>query len=112
MLVAVGTHRVTRFITYDKLALICVPREKFVRRWGVYVDAEGVERRTSIGGQPTNALMASLAYLWECSWCTSTWVGAGLTYLTWRWPETLLWVLTALGASTATGLLTERERRS
>lgn len=108
-LLLVGTHRATRILTRDKLPLVHVPREAFVCRWGVFDDAVGPERRLSMNGKPTNVFMSSLAYLWTCDWCMSIWVGAGLTYLTWRFPETMLWVLGALTASTATGLLTKAE---
>lgn len=111
-----GVHRATRIVTRDKLPLICIPREKFVNRWGAYEDDPTVswetrrnQRRVSIGGHPTNTLASSLAYLWECDWCMSIWVGAGLTYLTWRWPDELIWVLAALTASTVTGLVVKLE---
>lgn len=114
VLLVLGTHRATRLITRDKLPLIGVPRELFICRWGTYETDEGKPevtqaRRVSLTGRPTNLLMSSLAYLWECDWCMSIWVGSGLTYLTWRWPETLLWVLLALSASTLTGLLAKAE---
>jgi len=100
ILLALGTHRVTRWVT----------RDKFVTRWGVYADAPPEERsRVSMSGHDTNLVMRSLAYAWECDWCTSIWVGAGLTYLTWRWHETMLWVLAALVASSVTGLIAQRE---
>lgn len=108
-LVLLATHRVTRFITRDKLPLICVPREKFIQRWGTFVDNVGDQRKISINGKKTNIFMSSLAYAWECDWCTSVWVGSGLTYLTWRWSDVMIWVLTALAASSATGLIALRE---
>lgn len=110
ILLVLGTHRVTRFVTRDKFPLYCVLRNRFVERWGVYADAPPEERgRVSMSGHDTNLVMRSLAYAWECDWCTSIWVGAGLTYLTWRWHETMLWVLAALAASTVTGLIAQRE---
>lgn len=108
-LIALATHRCTRFVTRDKLALICTPREKFVERWGTYVDNKGDQRKISINGKKTNILMSSLAYAWECDWCTSIWIGAGLTYLTYRWTDVLMWVLTALTASSVTGLIATKE---
>lgn len=107
LLYAIGTYRVTRIVTRDKMPVIGVPRERFVERWGVYEDAD--DRRVSISGKQTNVVMASLAYLWECDWCASIWLGAGLGYLTWRWPETMLWVLLPLAASAATGWLANLE---
>lgn len=98
-----ATARATRLVTRDKIPVIGVPREAFVQRWGVYEDAKGSERLVSIGGKSTNIVMSSLAYLWECDWCTSVWVGAGLTYLTYHWPNTMLWVLIGFTAAYATG---------
>lgn len=103
----VGTYRGTRLVTRDKLPIIGVPRDRFVQRWGVYDDAD--DRRVSLNNKQTNIVMASLAYLWECDWCMSIWIGAGLGYLTWRWPETLLWVLLVLTASGVTGWIASLE---
>lgn len=103
VLVVLATPRATRLWTRDKIPLIAVPRELFVQRWGVYEDDRGEARRTSIGGKKTNIVMASLAYLWECDWCSSMWIGGGLAYLTWRWPETMTWVLLTLVASYVAG---------
>lgn len=96
-----AVHRVTRFITRDKLAIIAVPREAFVQRWGVFDDAE--DRKLSISEKKTNIIMASLAYLWECDWCSSVWVAAGLGYLTWTWPHAMFWLMAGLAASSLTG---------
>lgn len=108
-LIALATHRVTRFVTRDKLPFICIPREAFIQRWGTFVDNVGDQRKISINGKKTNIFMSSLAYAWECDWCTSVWVGSGLTYMTWRWSDVMIWVLTALAASSATGLIALRE---
>lgn len=108
-LLALATHRGTRFVTRDKLPLICIPREKFIQRWGTYVDNVGDQRKISINGKKTNMLMSSLAYLWECDWCTSVWVGGGLTYLTYRWTDTMMWVLAAMAVSSITGFIALRE---
>lgn len=98
-----ATARVTRIVTRDKIPLIGVPREAFIQRWGVFENDTGEKRRTSIGGRKTNVVMSSLAYLWECDWCSSMWIGGGLVYLTYRWPEIMLWVLIALTTSYAAG---------
>lgn len=96
-------------MTRDKLPLIGIPREAFVQRWGVYEGAEGDERKISIGKRETNIFMSSIAYLWECDWCASMWTAGMLTYLTYRWSDTLLWILLLLTASTVTGLLAHVE---
>ncbi len=136
-LLFLATYRVTRFVTRDKFPLMCAPREAFVQRWGAYedaprlpavtrLDADGRPRRRNVmvracrwlfaldfesvdGRHRTNMFMKSLAYLWECDWCASAWIGAALTYATWRWTETMLWVTAALAASAVTGLLAQRE---
>ena len=114
-LIVISTHRVTRLITRDALPLIAAPREAFVQRWGGYVDAETPEeRKLSINGSRTNIVMKSLAYLWECDWCASVWVAAGVTYTAWEF--TILgeqhWavaILVGLAASSGTGLIAQRE---
>lgn len=111
LLLCLATHRTTRLVTRDVVPLGAA-REWFAQRWGTYVDAP--DRRTAIGGRRTYWPMRSLAYLWECDWCASMWVGMMLTYLTWRWTAlgTEHWyvsVLVWLTASTVTGLLAQRE---
>ena len=96
-----ATHRVTRLVTRDDLPFIKVPRDAFVERWGVYDDAE--DRKISINEKKTNIVMSSFAYLWECDWCASVWVAAGLGWLTWTWPEVMFWLLAGLAASSVTG---------
>lgn len=102
-LVVLATPRVTRLWTRDKIPLVAVPREAFVQRWGVYEDAVGPERRMSIGKKPTNVVMSSLAYLWECDWCSSIWIGGALVSLAFTWPNVMFYVLGALIASYAAG---------
>src|SRR5688500_10134512 len=115
ILVVFATHRATRLITRDAFPPLAAPREAFAFRWARYGDAKTREdKRKTESGKPTNALMASLAYLWECDWCASMYVSAALTYLAWRWTElggqhwlvaALLW----LSASGLTGPIAQRE---
>lgn len=110
VIICLATHRVTRLITRDALPLIATPRDAFAQRWGRYVG----ERGDSIGGKKTNTFMASIAYLWECDWCTSVWVAGGLTtvaYYTTQLGEQhwYISVLVGLTASTVTGLTAQRE---
>jgi len=115
LVLILATHRVTRIVTRDSIPLVAVPREAFVQRWARFADAKTPEEKAlSIGGKKTNGFMASLAYLWECDWCASVWVAAGLTtgayFLTplgnqpWYFA-----VLVGLAASTSTGLIAQRE---
>jgi len=116
LLVILATHRVTRLISSDAIPLVAVPREAFVRRWGVYADAPPEERsRVSMNGRRTNVVMRSLAYLWECPWCVSMYVGAGISYAAWTWTPLgdqhwLITVLLAFSSSGVTGLIAEREK--
>lgn len=115
ILIALATHRATRLITRDSIPLIAVPRDAFVQRWGGFSDAKTrEERRLSLNGSRTNVLMKSLAYLWECDWCTSVWVSATLTFIAWQLTVLgdLSWftgILVALTASGVTGLIAQRE---
>lgn len=120
VLLALATHRVTRALTRDQIPLVKVPRDAFVTRWGAPSTDTADQplprelRNVAYGGKRTNGLMRSLAYLWECDWCMSVWVGAGLTYLAWRWTELgdqpwIVAVFAGLAASTATGLIAQRE---
>lgn len=107
LLYVVAVYRLTRVVTRDKLPIIDVPREAFIKRWGVYDDAD--DQRVSMNDKQTNVLMSSLAYLWGCDWCTSIWLAAGLGYLTWRWQETMIWILLPLAGSAVTGWLANLE---
>jgi hypothetical protein len=115
LIIILATHRVTRIITRDALPIVAIPREAFAQRWATFMDAKTKdEKRQSIGGKKTNIFMSSIAYLWECDWCTSVYVGAGLTYAAYvttslgdqHW---YISVLVALTASSCTGLIAQRE---
>lgn len=116
LLIFIATHRLTRIISRDAIPLISLPRDAFVRRWGGFSDAKTRdERRMSLTpGKNTNPLMRSLAYLWECDWCMSVWVGGVLSYAGWCWTALhnehwFVTVLVALSASSFTGLIAQRE---
>jgi len=131
VLTALATHRLTRFVTRDQFPLMALPREAFVVRWSripidpatSQADAALVRRhrndtfkpkKDGTGSRQTNLLMHSLAYLWECDWCASVWVGALVTLGAWHWTvlgvyPVYISVLVWLSASTATGLIAQRE---
>lgn len=108
-LALLATHRLTRLVTRDQIPFIAAPREAFAQRWAVYADSE--DKRTAIGGKKTNAVMRSLAYLWECDWCTSVWIGSGIAVGNYFWMDEWWWqtALLAAAASTVTGLIAQRE---
>lgn len=127
ILICLATFRITRLITRDKLPLIDLPREAFVQRWGAYQDTQRVrvadtwrwwryfwagEFESVDGKHQTNLVMKSLAYLWECDWCTSVWVGAGVVYTSTIFVDVPYPFLVWLAASAVTGLIAERESRS
>lgn len=116
ILIVLTTHRVTRIITRDSIPLIAIPRDLFVQRWGGYVDAKTKEERklSLTDGKTTNIIMKSLAYLWECDWCTSVYVATGVTLLARTYTSLndqhwFISVLVALTASSITGLIAQRE---
>jgi Protein of unknown function (DUF1360) len=115
IILVLATHRVTRLITRDSFPLIAAPRETFARRWARFSDAKTrEEKKRTESGKKTNAFMASLAYLWECDWCASMYVGPALTYVAWLWTPLgdqhwFTAVLVSLATSTLTGLIAQRE---
>jgi hypothetical protein len=127
LLACLATYRITRFITADAFPLVAVPRRWIDKHWNPFpsddawdsykaappaaqrivnerlLEEHGVHRPTG--------LKRSIAYLVGCAWCTSIWVGAGVTAfvmifigLTWPW-YVLLWLTT----SAVTGMITQRE---
>ena len=107
-LLALATHRVTRFLTRDSLPLIDVPRANFVNRWAVY-DAPPEMKGQPVHPKGTNIFMRSVAYLWECDWCMGVWVGGILTLITSQLVNVPLPWLVWPAVSTITGLIAQRE---
>jgi len=128
VLVIMATYRITRFITRDQLPLIARPRRWIDKHWNplpdqnawesylesppeakkIFLDA--IRKNLGIKSRPTG-WKRSIAYLIGCAWCTSIWVGAGVSAfvmifigMTWPW-FVLLW----LTSSAATGLIAQRE---
>ena len=101
---ALATHRVTRLLTRDQVPLIKRPRD-WILAWIDPRDSAGQE----VGHAPLGEFGRSIAYLVECDWCMSVWVGAALTWATattvglpWPW---LVWP----ALSTVTGMITSSE---
>lgn len=129
-LLFLAVYRGTRLIVKDKLPLIDIPREAFVQRWGAYENASRIPddklrnwlvrayryvfaaQWPSINGKNrTNLIMKSLAYLWECPWCTSVWVGAGVVYTSAQYVDLPYPWLVWGAASAVTGLLVNVEEK-
>lgn len=130
ILLFLTVYRGTRLIVSDKLPVIDIPREAFVQRWGAYADAARIpdpERRNAIvrafryvfagqwpsinGLTRTNLVMKSFAYLWECPWCTSVWVGAAIVYTSAQYVDLPYPWLVWGAASAVTGLLVNVEEK-
>lgn len=107
VLICLASFRGTRLVTRDKFPLIAIPRDAFVERWGVYEDAK--DKKISINGKRTNLFMRSLAYLWECDWCTGVWVSGAVVYAATFYVSVPYAVLVWLAASAVTGLLAQAE---
>jgi hypothetical protein len=118
LLVCLATHRLTRFVTRDAFPLVAIPREWVDTHWGVEEKDVAEMRRVKLETPEVgkfikipNLSQRSFAYLITCDWCTSVWVSAVLTtfamiFIGFTWPW---WILLWLTASTATGLIAQRE---
>ena len=106
VLLFLGTYRVTRLITYDQFPLIAVPRERVTNWW----DPTPEWREAHPTAVPHwGGFGRALGYLWECDWCVSVYVGAGLTWLTYAYTDVMQWVLMGLAASAVTGIMRSRD---
>jgi hypothetical protein len=127
LLACLATYRLTRFITADSFPLIAGPRRWIDKHWNPFPDQDVWDsyrtspqaakdivlenlRKVGVKSRPTG-LKRSIAYLIGCAWCTSIWIGAGVTGfimifigLTWPW-----FVLVWLTSSAVTGLVSQRE---
>lgn len=115
-MMALAAFYATKISTEGKLALVSVPRDAFVSRWGVFADEPDktmpicvwdavLNRNDPDDKRRTNLLMRSLAYLVECPWCSGFW---------WAWVAALAvpvpgvpLALVALGLAGAVGVLSE-----
>lgn len=88
VLVALATYRVTRFLTRDHFPPIVAARQRVTDRFGED---------------------SAWAFLVQCPWCISVYVGAVLTAATRRWAGLACPWLVWPAASAVTGLLSARE---
>jgi len=128
LLACMTTYRLTRFVTRDALPLASRPRRWIDKHWNPFPDDNAwdayrsaprdvqqiawsnISKQYGIKSRPTG-LKRSVAYLIGCAWCTSIWVGAGVSGfimifigLTWPW-----FVLVWLTASSVSGMISQRE---
>lgn len=108
VVLALATHRATRLLTRDALPLIATPRTRFVNRWAAYDEPEEM-KGVAVHPKGTNIFMRSVAYLWECDWCMSVWVGGILTLVTSQLINLPLPWLVWPAVSSITGLIAQRE---
>ncbi len=98
LLVIVTVHRATRLAVADEIPLAKAPRDWVIAR----LDPPG--RRP-----PWGKFGTSIAYLVDCPWCMSVWVGAAVVWATSRWVGLPAPVLVWAAASTVTGLIASWE---
>lgn len=99
-LLTLTVHRITRLIVTDSLPVIAAPRDAIRRYFGQF-DTLG---NLTVGRQ-LGVVGWSIAYLLDCPWCMSIWVGTGLVFGAlgpWSIPLPWLWVA---AASSVTGFL-------
>lgn len=99
-----SVHRVTRFIIRDCFPFIAIPRDWILSR------TDPTEEDILNGRKRRGVFMRSIGYLFQCEWCMSIWVSAGLLYaLTVFYP--MPWIAAIfwwLAASSMTALISER----
>lgn len=110
VLYALATARITRLVTTDKLTLPprrAVVRWAFRRRYGA-APGEGLDEELAAAAADNPP---ALAYLVNCPWCVSVYVGAVVAPLAWFW-GTSPWLAVpalALAFSYVTGFLASKE---
>ena len=110
LLTCLAVHRATRLVTRDHLPLIAAPRSAIVN----YLDPPAVIDDVVVDPpprRPWGIVGWSIAFLLECDWCMSIWVGGGIValevfvfHLNVPYPL-LLWA----AASTVAGLIAQHE---
>ena len=104
ILFVLSVHRVTRFIIRDCLPLISVPRDWLLSR------TDPTVADLNNGRKERGTFMRSIGYLFQCEWCMSIWVSAGLLFALVQfeqmtWPFMIGWWL---AGSSLSALLSER----
>lgn len=107
LLVCLATYRVTRFLTLDEFPLVKYPREWLTAYFDP--DEEQTQRFKWAGKQHWGVFGRSIAYLAECPWCASPYVGGVIIAITTRFTSVPLpWLLLIVASATA-GLIQSNE---
>jgi Protein of unknown function (DUF1360) len=108
LLICVATHRLTRLAVADEVPVVKIPRDAAIK----FLDPTPQQRAADPAARGHwGSTGRAFAYLLECPWCMSVWVGGFLVWITaftvgipWPW---LVWP----AASTVTGLIANYEAR-
>lgn len=107
LLIFLVTYRVTRLVIKDEFPPIGVPRSWVLVYWNP-TDEEKIDRMAAGRPEPLphwGAFGRTLRYLFDCPWCMSVWVGAGVVYVFTRFTDVPLPWATWIAAAAATGLI-------
>ena len=110
ILTCLATFRATRLLTRDHLPLIALPRERII----LWLDPPQVVDGVEVDPAPKRPLGLAgwtFAFLLECDWCMSVWVGGGIVALeVYLFHLNVPYPLLLIGAASAiTGLIAANE---
>lgn len=106
VLIILTVYRITRVVTRDRFPLVHYPRTYAV----AYFDPDPEHRQHYPWARKRGGWVGeSIAYLVTCDWCVSTYVGAGVVWLTTLWWSVPVPYLVWAASSAITGLIAQRE---
>lgn len=108
VLIFLATHRLTRLVIADNVPIVKIPRDRAIE-W-LDPTPEQVQRNPSAKGHWSGTGRA-LAYLLECPWCMSVYVGGAVVLLTDLFVSVPAPWLVWIAASTVTGFMANFEAR-
>ena len=108
LLVFLTVHRLTRLAIADAVPVVKIPRDAAIR----FLDPtpEQVAAKPSLKGH-WGTTGRALAYLLECPWCMSAYVGGAVVLVTQHFVSLPAPWLVWIAASTVTGLIADFEAR-
>jgi len=99
ILLVLAIWRTTRLLVVDEFPPVRAVREWFITTFGEISKAGEIT-----GGRRLGGIGHAIAYVWDCPWCMSVYVGAGLVAAAdWRLDVPFPWLIVAAG-SLAAGL--------